>query len=241
MNMIDQFHKPPTLISFCAIGILIAGCSTAPSKSQQTPQQIADIDQCKSSLPSNKRIKKESITYGCLATLGFWKAIGQENPAAMICAAGGGAGFLLGDSIAERKCEYLDIASQLDGEIAHTSQVNTKFGFFFMEQDMQLKVHKSQAGALLQQNKQAAETQLAQQNLHQQLSGELEQENRLLAQLYTEHGFKQQTLNKAIAAKQDQHKIDQLKTEIDTLRKNIKKLRENNQELKTINASLGIS
>lgn len=241
MNIIGQLHKTAILIALCTVGILITGCSGNPTKPQPTPQQIAAIAQCKSSLPSNKRIKKESITYGCLATLGFWKAIGQDNPAAMICAAGGGTGFLLGESVAERKCEYLDLASQLDGEIANTSQVNTKFGFFFMEQDMKLKANKSQADALLKQNQQETATRLARQNLHQQLSGELEKENRLLTQLYAEHGFKQQTLNEAKAAQQDQQKTDQLKAEIDSLRKNIKKLRDNNHELEIINASLGVS
>lgn len=218
--------------------LFITACTSNTQKPEESASRQQEIQSCKDNLPASKRIKRESITFGCLATLAFWKSIGQENPAALICAAGGGAGFLLGESVAERKCEYLDLASQLDGEIAHAGKLNSTFGLFFLEQESNLKLQQAKAEALTSQTQQKTTNKTAQESLHKDLASQLEKEKYVLAQLQEERQFKQETINEAKAAHLEQAKTDQLLTEIKVLLKNIKKLRANTQILADINDSI---
>ncbi|WMP16592.1 hypothetical protein [Thiothrix lacustris] len=232
--MIKKINHASKITSIILALSVSAGCSMNATKSTITPEQEKDIQACKTNLPSSKKIKKEAVTYGCLASLAFWKAIGQENPAALMCVAGGGAGFVLGDSVAERKCSYLNIANQLDGEIAHTSKTNGTFALFFIEQDLNLKLQQAQAEALLTAKEKASADKVALQKMQESLTEQLEKEQYLLTQMQEERQFKQETVNKAKQAKLEKEKIDMLTNEIKSLIDNIKKLRENNKSLRDI-------
>lgn len=235
--MMIKLNKLGTISVACSM-LFITACTSNTHKPEESASHKQAIQACKDNLPASKKIKRDSITFGCLATLAFWKSIGQENPAALICAAGGGAGFLLGESVAERKCEYLDLASQLDGEIAHTSKLNSTFGLFFLEQESNLKLQQAKAEALNSKTQQTATSKAALESLQKDLASQLEKEKYVLAQLQEERQFKQETINEAKTAHLEQAKTDQLLTEIKALLKNIKKLRENTQVLADINDNL---
>lgn len=225
-----------------ALGLLsvsmISACSTTSSTTKLTSEQQQQVQMCKQSVPASKKVKKEAVTWGCLATLAMWKSIGQENPAAMICAAGGGAGFLIGDSIAERKCEYLTLESQLDGEIAHAAKMNRSFGFYLIEQGLSLKLTKAQAEGVLKQYEDGKQDQKALAAAQETLKKQIGKEQELLATIQQERQYKYSTLVKARQDKLEEGNQEKLQIEIVALLDNIKNMQENTQVLTKLSHEL---
>jgi hypothetical protein len=231
------FYKS-LFVVFCSS--LIVGCSALPEKVALTAEQAKSIEVCQVALPASKKIKKEAVTMGCLATLGFWKAIGQENPGALMCVAGGASGFLLGKSIAERKCAYLTLADQVDGEISHTAKMNGMFPLFFQEQNMQVALIKAQAKGVLAQYQQGQADKKSLEKMHESLAKQLQKEKQFLVQVQENSQFKQETSLKAKPKSIgiSEEKQAALSAEIRALIQHIRKLRENIESMDMVNLSL---
>ena len=137
---------------------LMSACSTT---SHLTEAQVAQIKMCKSQLPVSKRLQLESVSTGCIVSYPIKRMINDKDPSPLLCLAGGASGFLLGESIAERKCAYLSKEQQLDGEIAHVEKLNQGMTTIFAQQSKDLKAFEGSAASLTQQ-KRADEQQQAQ-------------------------------------------------------------------------------
>lgn len=232
--MMKELNKIGTVSIVCSM-MLITACSNSPQKPKESASRQQEIQACKNNLPASKKIKQDSIVLGCAGPSIIGRLMDHKTYA---CVVGSGAGFLLGESVAERKCEYLNLAAQLDGEIAHTNQLNSNFNSVLQEQESKLKRQQAEAKALTANTQTAASNQSALASLQKDLNSQLAKERNTLAQLQEEQQFKQETVNQAQAAHLEQAKTDRLTAEINTLRKNIEKLRVNNQALLNINSSL---
>jgi hypothetical protein len=200
------------------------------SCSQQPVAKSDEVQACIDKLPNSKLLKKQAVTTGCLVSMAFWKAIGQDNPVALVCVAGGGAGFLLGQSIAERKCSYRVLEEQLDGEIAHTEKVNMGFPILFAQKTTKLAEQETMVNTLLAQKKAGTASINNTNKVLKTIHEAAQRERELVQTLAKETNFKHKTLNESQRLKQAE-KIQKLRKEIALLHKNIKKLREENLKL----------
>lgn len=232
--MMMRLNKIGTISVVCSM-MFVAACSSSPQKPEESASRQQEIQACKDRLPASKKIRQDSIILGCAGPSIIGRLMDRKTYA---CVVGSGAGFLLGESIAERKCEYLNLTAQLDGEIAHTNQLNSNFGSVLADQESQLKRQQAEAKALTTNTQTASSNQAALTNLQKNLTNQLAKEKNTLAQLQEEQQFKQETVNQAQAAHLEQAKTDRLTAEINILRKNIEKLRVNNQALLHINNNL---
>ncbi|MCB1622538.1 MAG: hypothetical protein KDI44_17580 [Thiothrix sp.] len=214
--------------------LLLTSCSTAPLT---TGEQAEKIAMCRQQLPAAQRIRTESVSMGCVASLAFNKMIGSNNPTPLLCFAGGTSGFLLGESIAERKCTYLTLEQQLDGEITHAQKMNGGFQTVFAQQAKELAQYQAQAAALADSKAEDAARRTQLEQLSRGLQNQLEQDDQLLQQTRAEFRFKQETLE-ATRSLQQQDKHDRLLTEIRALQASIKNLQANNQKLLQVKDTL---
>lgn len=202
---------------------ILSACSqqTAPTEGVQA---------CLDKLPNSKLIKKQAVTTGCLLTAGFWKAIGQDNPASLVCMAGGGSGFLLGKSVAERKCSYRIIGDQIDGEIAHAQKVNLGFSMLLIEKAQNLATQEATVASLLAQHKAGQANLVYTKTVKQDIAEAAKSERQLVNTLMKEAAFKRKTLNESRRLNK-KDKTDSLQKEVILLTKNIKTLRKANIKL----------
>ncbi|HPE60824.1 MAG: hypothetical protein KDI15_08490 [Thiothrix sp.] len=214
--------------------LLLTSCSSTPPA---TGDQAEKIAMCKQQLPAARRIHTESVSMGCAASLAFNKMIGSNNPTPLLCFAGGTSGYLLGESIAERKCSYLTLEQQLDGEIAHAQKMNSGFQIVFAQQAKDLARYQAQAAALADSKAEDAARRTQLEQLNHGLQNQLDQDSRLLQQTRDEFRFKQETLE-TTRSLQQQDKSDKLLTEIRALQTGIKSLQANNQKLLQVKDNL---
>ena len=227
-----------SLLVVCIMACCASACSSISSK--HTKAQAEQINQCKAELPVSKKVKMQSVTSGCLMSVAVSKMTGSNNPAPMLCLAGGTSGFLLGESIAERKCGYITLEEQLDGEISHAAKMNAGFSVVFMQQEMALKKHELSAAGLSTQKASDEQGQVALSAFEQKLVEQLKQDQALLANTQNEFRFKRETLEKSRKLKQ-QEKEDKLLAEIRALQKSIKVLQENRLKLARLKNSLTLA
>lgn len=191
------------------------------------------IKQCTSNLPASKKIKLQAVSAGCVASLALSKALGQSNPAALICMAGGAAGYMLGKSVAERKCGYISAEKQIQSELAHSRKVNANFANLLMEQQKNIRALDSKAADLLSEQQQGLNKRQELLQLQKQLKRTIAKESYLLQQFTEETQFKMQTIN--IIPKNNVAIQNSLLTEIHSLQKSILKMRINQNTLEKIN------
>jgi hypothetical protein len=216
------YNKPDFLLAII-VTLLITACSSqkVPSKSVQA---------CLDELPNSQLIKQQAVTTSCLVTAGLWKSIGQDNPASLICLAGGGAGFLLGKSIAERKCHYHIAEEQIKGEITHAQKVNLGFSFLFLQKSESLLKQKLVVSSLVAQHKERNINLVYLNSAKKEMAAVTRSERKLVNILLKEMAFKQNTLKISRRLnKKDQ--ATALKKEIMLLNKNIKLFRKENLKL----------
>jgi hypothetical protein len=230
--------KVKYISSFLLTSLLVVSCTSQQvADDKLSVQQKQKIEQCKSNTSSSKKIKREAVTTGCLASLVFWKAIGQDNPAALICAAGGAAGFLIGSSVAERKCEYAVKENQVDGEIRHAASMNQKFALFFIEQEANLLKQKKIVESLIAKVRKNGAERSSIKAVQSSLKTDLIKEKALLADLMKESSMKQETLilAKNNSTSNNKDVVKKLLDEIKALRRNISKMKRNSSELARLN------
>lgn len=216
------------------LGGSLIGCTTTTPMDEKRAQAIQI---CKQNLPTNDKIKLQSVSFGCMASMAFSKAIGSNNPAPLLCMAGGASGFLFGESIAERKCGYITQADQLNGEIAHAKKMNAGFAMVFAQQTTELsKFELILSGLRNQQTVDAAQTAQKTQ-LAASLSEQVANDQVIFKQAQEEFRFKQKTLADSKRLKQ-QAKEDELMAEIRALQKNLKTLQENNAKFSQMRQDL---
>ncbi len=216
-------------------GSLLVGCSTMGSGMDE--KQVAAIQMCQQKLPVSDKIKLQSVSMGCVASMAFYKAIGSNNPAPMLCMAGGASGFLFGESIAERKCAYITQEDQLKGEIAHAKKMNTGFAIVFAQQSQELAAFELMVAGLRGQQADAAARREQMTKLESGLADQMANDQAMLKQVNDEFRFKQKTLVESKSLqKQDQE--DALLAEIRALQKNVKQLQENNVKFAKLKQSL---
>ena len=223
------------MIVCVVLGVAFMSACSAPSK--LTREQAEQVEMCKSQLPLSKKIKLQSVTSGCMLSMAFNKMIGSNNPAPMICMAGGGAGLLFGESIAERKCGYMTLENQLDGEIAHAEKMNAGFSIVFAQQALDLKQYEMMASGLAAQKASDEKSLAEKEAFRKQLDEQLAKEWDILKASREEVQFKTETLqkSKALARKEKEEKLQE---EIKALRSSIKTLQENTAKLARVKNSL---
>ncbi len=180
------YNKPNFLLAIIAT-LVITACSSqeAPSKSVQA---------CLDELPNSQLIKQQAVTTGCVVTAALWKAIGQDNPASLVCLAGGGAGFLIGKSIAERKCHYRIAEEQIEGEIAHAKKVNLGFTMLFLQTSESLLTKKAIVSSLVSQHKARNINLVYLNSKKKEIATAVQNERKLISILQKEVAFKNKTL-----------------------------------------------
>jgi hypothetical protein len=202
---------------------LLSACSSQEKASER-------VQVCLDKLSNSQLVKKQAITTSCIVTAGLWKAIGQDNPASLICLAGGGAGFLIGSSIAERKCHYRIAEEQLDGEISHAKKVNFGFNMLFLQKSEQIMLQTMTVESLKAQHKEGQASLVYLKSVKEDTAKITKKERQLVNTLKKEVAFKNATLNKSKQLNKKE-KIKSLRKEIILLNKNINLLRKENQKL----------
>ncbi|MFZ1342553.1 hypothetical protein [Thiothrix eikelboomii] len=212
----------------------LIGCTTTTPIDEKRAHAI---QMCKQKLPANDKIKLQSVSFGCMASMAFSKAIGSNNPAPLLCMAGGASGFLFGETIAERKCSYVTQTDQLNGEIAHAKKMNAGFTMVFAQQTTELSKFELMLSGL--RNQQAVDAAQAAQkaNLAASLAEQVANDQIIFKQAQEEFRFKQKTLADSKRLKQ-QVKEDELMAEIQALQKNLKTLQENNAKFSQLRQDL---
>lgn len=216
------------------VGGSLIGCTTTTPIDEKRAHAI---QMCKQKLPANDKIKLQSVSFGCMASMAFSKAIGSNNPAPLLCMAGGASGFLFGETIAERKCSYVTQTDQLNGEIAHAKKMNAGFTMVFAQQTTELSKFELMLSGL--RNQQAVDAAQAAQkaNLAASLAEQVANDQIIFKQAQEEFRFKQKTLADSKRLKQ-QVKEDELMAEIQALQKNLKTLQENNAKFSQLRQDL---
>lgn len=217
-----------------AWSLSLFGCSTTTALDEK---RAHTIQMCKQNLPASDKIKLQAVSTGCIASFAVSKAIGSNNPAPLICMAGGASGFLLGESIAERKCAYVTQADQLKGEIAHAKQMNTGFAMILAQQATELAAFELMLTGLKQQ--QAAQTRKSQQQqaLEASLNEQIAKDQLIYQQVQEEFRFKQKTLAASKRLKPSSQEAD-LRAEIQALQKNLKQLQASHAKFTRLRQSL---
>ena len=224
--------KPLPLLLTASI---LTGCSNQVSPGNDlTIAEKNSIQQCINNLPASKKIKLQAVSTSCITTFAISKAIGQNNPAALICMAGGTAGFMLGKSVAERKCSYISAEKQIQSELTHAKKINSNFSNLFIEQEKNIRGLDARAVYLLNQQHQGHNKQQELLQLQQQLKKSIAKENTLLQQLTEDVQIKSQTINIA-SKKSTRDNQENLLTEVKSLQKSILRMRTNQNTLKKIN------
>lgn len=220
---LDFFMPSYFLPSTFFILIVLSACSSQEKTSES-------VQVCLDKLPNSQLVKKQGVTTSCMVTAALWKAIGQDNPASLVCLAGGGAGFLIGSSIAERKCHYRIAEEQLDGEISHAKKVNFGFNMLFLQKSEQIMMQKMTIESLKAQHKEGQASLVYLNGVKKDTAKITQQERRLVNRLKKEIAFKNKTLNSSKRLNKKE-KIEHLRKEIILLNKNINLLRKENQKL----------
>lgn len=210
------------------VGLALGSCATAPR--YLTDEQAAKVQACKSTLPSSKRLKIEAVSTGCMASFAFNRMINSKDPSPLLCIAGGTTGFLLGESIAQRKCSYLTLQQQVDGEIAHAAKINAGMVQVFAQQAKDLALFGGLATSLSAQKASDEKQQQALSSFADSLNQQIRKEQVLLTTLRDEISFKRETLGKGQSLKQ-QEKEDKLLEEINSLQESIARLQKNYSKL----------
>lgn len=216
---------------------LLVGCATVAPVDEQRAQAI---QACKQKIPAAEKIQVQSVSMGCMASMAFSKAIGSNNPAPLICMAGGASGFLLGESITERKCNYATQAEQLDGELAHAKKMNAGFAIVLAQKSTELSALELMAQGLKQQQAAASAQTEQSKHLEASINADIADNQTLLKQARDEFKFKQQTLAASKGLKQ-QATEDELLAEIRALQKNLKQLQESNAKFNQLGLALAES
>lgn len=211
----------------------LSACTTQPVT---TPK----IEACKAQVPLNKRTAIKAIPTSCLVKAAIYQSIGKEDPSILMCAAGGAAGFMLGDSIDTRRCGYRVFEEQLNGEIAHAKKMNRNFSLLLIQKTQQLHSQKAQI-TTLQKQKDSNQLSLQQKkHVAKSLGKTLQDEQAFSNTLQQELSFKSKTLQQSKKAQKDDYleREKDLLQEITLLRQNIEKLRLENEKLSKLQAQL---
>ncbi len=221
----------------CLLISLLTACSTQQlvQKENITQAQSQKIQQCKDNTPSSQKIKKEAVAFSCIASLAFSRMIGQSNPKALICVAGGAAGFLFGNSVAERKCEYSVLNNQLEGELAHASKMKENFSPYLLNLENKLNKQSSQVAALTSLAEKGKADQSSVVFVQNKILKNLSKQRGMLKTLNQERMTKVETINMAQSRHRDIETIRKLQTEVRSLLKNIKKMQQNRLALSKLN------
>ncbi|MFZ1386077.1 MAG: hypothetical protein WBP46_01865 [Thiolinea sp.] len=217
-----------------ACGSALTACSTTAPLDEQSANAI---QMCKRNLPVSDKLKLQSVSVGCMASMALSKAIGSNNPVPLICMAGGASGFLLGESIAERKCSYITQADQLNGEIAHAKKMNAGFVVVLAQQTTELSAFELMLTELRNQQLAAAAQVEQKAALEASLTEQVAKDQMILKQVQDEFRFKQKTLADTKRLNQ-QAKANELLTEIQALQKNLKQLQETNAKFNRLRQDL---
>lgn len=232
MHQFSNWNRGFAWILVC--GSILTGCATATPIDEKRANAI---QMCKQNLPANDKIQLQSVSFGCMASMAFSKAIGSNNPAPLLCMAGGASGFLFGESIAERKCSYVTQADQLNGEIAHAKKMNASFAMVFAQQTTELsKFELLLTGMRSQQVADAAQRE-QKAKLAASLNEQVANDQVIFKRVQEEFRFKQKTLTDSKRLKQ-QPKEEELLAEIQALQKNLKTLQENNAKFSQLRQDL---
>lgn len=216
---------------------VVAGCSSQQlvQKEGITQVQKEQIQQCRDNTPSSQKIKKESVAFSCIASLAFSRLIGQHNPKALICVAGGAAGFLFGNSVAERKCEYSVLDNQLEGELAHASGMQKKFKTYLSDLGSKLDKQSAQVTALSTLAKQGKADQSSVVYVQNKILKNLSKQRGLLKNLTQERITKVDTIKIAQSRHKNIETIRKLQNEVRSLLQNIKKMKQNRLAITKLN------
>ncbi len=234
MRTIKQFSGVCILL-ISLLSVVACSSQQLVQKEGITQVQRQKIQQCRDNTPSSQKIKKESVALSCIASLAFSRMIGQTNPKALICVAGGAAGFLFGSSVAERKCEYSVLDNQLEGELAHASGMQKKFGSYLSDLGSKLNKQTSQVAALSTLARQGKADQSSVVFVQNKILKNLSKQRGMLKTLNQERMTKVDTINMAQSRHQDIETIRKLQTEVRSLLRNIKNMQQNRLALSKLN------
>ena len=239
---------------------VLAGCTADVSLQGLTYEQKQQARQCRKHNPQSLKLQRHGSVAGCLSSLALTQLTGFKSSAALICSGGGLAGYLIGRSVAERRCEYITLERQLDGEIQHLLEMNQRFELLLLEQKANLKLLNDKVNLLKQKQQlaqrkpqsdkdrtliQTKEEDLSEQNsLLEHTVNRLDEERYMLDQLEIEQTFTQETLTQAtqqgysITESDRKNRLNILRRNIALLKRNTKKLDKNNDALLKVNAVL---
>lgn len=236
------------LLALCGcVGLILSSCTADVTLQGLTEQQKSQARQCRASTPQSKKIQRNGSVLGCLSSLALSRMAGFEQSATLICASGGLAGYLIGHNVAERRCEYITLERQLDGEIRHLEQMNQRFELLLLEQQANLRLLDDTVKGLAEKQKQSQKHRFSQADLAQkdkllsQVIDRLVEERYVLDQLEVEQIFTEETLQKAqrqgdaISRKTEVKRLEQ---NLVLLKQNIAKVDSNNDALLKINTLL---
>lgn len=216
-----------------ALCLGMGACTTQPATSPE-------IEACKAKIPVTKRTAIKAIPTSCLVKAALYKSIGKDDPSILMCAAGGAAGFMLGDSVDTRRCSYRIFEDQLNGEIAHTKKMNGNFATLLSQKQQQLSSQQAQIATLQQQKEHKQQSLQQKQATAKNLDRVVQEEKQFAQTLQQELAFKSQTLQQSKQAQKEDYleREQALTKEITLLRQNIKKLRLENEKLSKLQAQL---
>ena len=209
------------------VGVMLFTLSACTTQ-QQVPSE--SVQACVDKLPNSQLIKKQAVTTGCIVSAAIWKATGIGNPTVLICLAGGGAGYLIGKSVAERKCGYRIAGKQLASEIAHIQRINRNFPVLFMGKSKQLATQQAMVASLLTRRNEGKAKLAFISAVKKKIIEAIKNERYLVSSLSQEASFKASILATSMQLN-NTDKTKSLQKEIALLHKNIRLLREENKKL----------
>jgi len=227
------------IFGICVISIFATACSSKQVSSVNdqdiTQAQKQKIEQCKENTPSSKKIKKEAVAFSCIASLAISRLVGRHDHKALICVAGGAAGYLIGSSVAERKCEYSVKDNQLEGELSHAHDMKKKFATYMAVLESKHKQQSGQVKALSALGAQGKADQSSIIYVQNKVLKNLNKQRAMLKLLNEERMTKNNTIDMAQSRYTDIETIRKLQTEVKSLLDNIKKMHQNSIALSKLN------
>ncbi len=218
---------------------LLMGATLFAFSACTTQQQVSSesVQACVAKLPNSQLIKKQAITTGCIVSAVIWKTTGIGSPTVLVCLAGGGAGYLLGKSIAERKCSYRLEGDQINKEISHIESINRNFPVLYTDKAKQLVKQQATVSSLLAKHKEGKAKLAAINAVKKEISSAAETERYLVGMLNKDLVFKTASLARSRLLNKTNN-TKKLQKEIALLQKNIRILREENKKLYRLESQL---
>ncbi len=180
-----------TLFIIC---IAAVGCTADVTIQDLTHKQKQQVRSCRANNPNSQRIRKEGSVIGCLSSLALSNVAGFRDSATLMCAAGGLAGYLIGNNLTERKCEYATLERQLDSEIEHITRMNNRFGLLLKEQALNIQQMEEQSARLLAEKKHGTIDTKELDNIAQKIIVRLGKEQYIIEKLEQEYQYKLDTI-----------------------------------------------